>query len=126
MQKVYEAYIECTRNLRYCYSLFKPTDFQVSHGIGKAPYFEDGVVELVAKWKRSYDLYTDYPVKMPVDDEVTASISTRPPTPAHKSSMFPQIVEKTQKDSHKEKEKHMPNGDILVNYRETKKINQGR
>ena len=89
LEKVYEAYIGCIRNLRYCHSLLKPTDFQITQGIGQPPYFEDGVVEIVSRWKQMYDLYTDYPVRKPIDEEVKASVIIRPPTPARVS--FPEI-----------------------------------
>lgn len=106
LQKIYEAYIECTRNLRYCHSLLKPTDFQVTQGIGKTPYFEDGVVELVSRWRRSYDLCVDYPVRKPIDEEVKACIVTRPPTPVNANSLLPKILDR--KQEHQEK----GNGDI--------------
>lgn len=97
LQKVYEAYVACTRNLRYCHSLLKPTDFQITQGIGETPYFEDGVVELVSKWRRSYDLCVDYPIKKQIDEEIKASTVTRPPTPANESPLLPKIVDKKQK-----------------------------
>ena len=58
LRNLYADYIESTRNIRWCYSKMKSYrhTHRTSKGLGSPPYFEDGSVEVVRRYKNKYNL----------------------------------------------------------------------
>jgi len=81
LRRIYRAYVECCRNLRYCHSLIKNTDYKATEGLGEPQYFEDGIVEMVSRWKADYNLHSDYPTHPSPQTVEARVLITRPPTP---------------------------------------------